>query len=182
MNSQNRRNMEAVTSRPLMTIMRRLISLAIVVCIAATTCSCGIGVREGTETNKIKRTLNSFQRNCNKMNVRGVIGCIYPEYAKILDAISIPKDLQSNPDILESILDVLYIADEDIAENVIEFFESLRLDIDEIDLEKRTRSSPTRAKVSARLLYSIAGEEYSQDVTITMLKDRRNWYIAFVTF
>lgn len=124
---------------------------------------------------QIKDTLNEFEYACQNLDISAMLRCIDPV---ISDPIRLGMALLSGTTGIdyEDLVDVLFanIKSLGIGGNFDPkvFLNTLSLSKEKIKVKKN------KATVNCLLGFEIAGEHFDKPVTIDMIKDDDNWYIA----
>lgn len=149
--------------------IRKLFCFVATLLMCASICGCSTNeTPENPEEKQIKNTILEFQQSCNDIDVDGMLDCINPALVKMIDV------LPGDPDkVLIAIIDLICLVDIDTADDILAFFESIRIDTESFEIEDDS------ATVDAVLSYTLDDETSAEDVTIKMIKKRGNWYLTF---
>ena len=144
-------------------------SIFLIAVLCVSLCGCPI-----SERSSVKGTIHKFEHACHKLDIDEMLECVEPTIAKLFNILPIPKDKESRSEFLLNIIDFIYVIDADSANEVMDFFESVHIKVNSVDVGER------RATVEAELHYKIDGVKSEDYIIITLLERGNEWYIASI--
>ena len=145
-----------------------IILLMLIICRAL----CGCTIKDKAS---IVGTIHDFEQSCNEMDLDGMLECIEPTVADIIRILPIPRTEEGLRDFLVKTTDIISIFDVTLGEDIFDYFESIKIDIRNIEVEGR------RAVVDAKWSYKIDGERIKEDITVRLSERGGKWYITFLS-
>ncbi len=142
--------------------------LALIILVSAVVlCGCG-------DKGEIKGLIKDFQMSCNELDINGMLECLNPEVEETINSafglVGLFTDV-STEEMLDAISEFLV---GDGQGGGIEFFQSIKIEADELEVEKNS------ALVNATVSYEISGEVSEEQVEITCnyTDVEEKWYIS----
>ena len=149
-----------------MKIFRSCAASILIIALSISMCACG------NQTNEIKTLTNNFENSCNKLDMNAMLDCIDPDVSgsvkKLTGLIGMFSDKDTD-ELLDSFAKVLF---SELPENSKEFFSSIKIKLDNIEIEEDTASA------SAEITYEISGEDNKSNANFEYIRIDEKWYIS----
>ena len=146
--------------------LKKVIIFALVFMLVLSVSACG------SQKSEIKTLTKNFENSCNKLDVNEMLDCIEPEISgsvkKLTSLIGMFSDKDTD-ELLESFAKVLF---SELPENSKEFFSSIKIKIDDIEIDE------DNASASAEIRYEISGEDNISNANFEYIRIDEKWYIS----
>ena len=152
----------------------RIVLVALVMLISSVAlCACG------SDEMKIKALINEFEESCNQMDADGVLECLNPTIADLVNKGLGILDIFTEVDkdeVFDKVSDLLITGIEGVGGS--DFFETMEIEIEEMEIER------TSATVTGTITYEKNGEEKESPVTFICgySDSEEGWYISEISF
>ena len=124
------------------------------------------------QNNEIKSLTKNFENSCNKVDMNAMLDCIDPDISesvkKLTGLIGMFSDKDTD-ELLDNFAKVLF---SELPENSKEFFSSIKIKLDNIEIEEDTASA------SAEITYEISGEDNKSNANFEYIRIDEKWYIS----
>ena len=150
-------------------IVVSLVSIVLVMSMLLCMVSCGGQKKE------IKNLVSEFENACNTLDFESVLDCINP---KVAEGIKFGAGIvgmftnMTTEDMFGKLADVL--SNEDLGGA--EFFESIKIDVKDIEIDSET------ASVSALIKYNVSDKDVEKEAMLKCTYDSEKWYISGLSF